>query len=138
MNVNSRTCALALGGFFAAGAAFAHHALPAEYDLNRSVIVSGKVTRIEWTNPHARFYADVRDRDGKTANWEFELGSPNGLMRRGWTSRSLKPGDVVTVNGHLARDGSHLVSTTAVHLADGREVFAGTSADSAVVEHPTK
>lgn len=117
----------------AAAAASAHHALPAEYDLNRPVTVMGKVTRIEWSNPHARFYVDVKEHNGKTTNWEFELGSPNGLMRRGWNSKSLKAGDVVTVNGYLARDGAHLVSTTAVHLADGREVFAGAASDGSPV-----
>jgi len=118
----------------AAPLAMAHHALPAEYDVNRPVTVMGKVTRIEWTNPHARFYVDVRERDGKITNWEFQLGSPNGLTRGGWSSKSLKPGDVVTVNGFLARDGAHLVSTTAVHLSDGREVFAGSASDGSPVK----
>ena len=137
--MNSRFIEAFLGGVMAAApAALAHHALPAEYDVSKPVTVMGKVTRIEWTNPHARFYVDVQERNGKTTNWEFQLGSPNGLMRRGWSSTSLKRGDVVTVNGYLARDGAHLVSTTAVHLSDGREVFAGSASDGSPVERPTK
>jgi hypothetical protein len=107
----------------------AHHSFAAEYDSNKPITLSGTVTKMEWTNPHARFYVDVKEADGKVTNWEFELGSPNGLMRRGWTRNSLKPGDQITVNGYLAKDGSKLVNARSVNLADGRKVFAGSSDD---------
>jgi hypothetical protein len=78
-------------------------------------------------NPHARFYIDVKDEKGEVANWELELGSPNGLMRQGWTRNSLKKGDVVSITGSLAKDGSKLANARTVKLADGRQVFAGSS-----------
>jgi len=103
--------------------AYGHHSLGAEYVLNQPITLNGKVTKIEWSNPHAHFYMDVKDKTGQVLSWELELGSPNGLARRGWTSTSLKPGNIVTVDGFIAKDGARLVSATAVHLADGTEVF---------------
>ncbi len=107
--------------------AWAHHSLGAEYVLNRPITLNGKVTKVEWANPHARFYIDVKDKSGQVTSWELQLGSPNGLMRRGWSSTSLKPGNIVTVDGFIAKDGARLVSATSVHLADGSEVFGGTA-----------
>ena len=109
--------------------AFAHHSFAAEYDANKPITLTGAVTKMEWQNPHARFYVDVKDESGKVINWEFELGSPNGLMRRGWTRNSLKPGDTVTVEGYLAKDGSKLANARNVTLSDGRKIFAGSSDD---------
>lgn len=109
--------------------AVAHHSFAAEYDSSKPIKLTGSVTKMEWTNPHARFYADVKDDSGTVVNWEFELGSPNGLMRRGWTRNSLKPGDVITVEGYSAKDGSHLVNARTVSLADGRKIFAGAAED---------
>ena len=83
--------------------------------------------KVEWTNPHAHFYISVKDDQGATANWEFEMGSPNALIRHGWNRNSLKPGDVVTVAGYLAKDGSKIANARSVTLADGRRVFAGSS-----------
>ncbi len=115
------------GVLMAALPVFAHHSLGAEYVLNRPITLNGKVTKVEWSNPHARFYLDVKDKSGQVITWELQLGSPNGLMRRGWTSTSLKPGNNVTVDGFIAKDGARLVSATAIHLADGTEVFGGTA-----------
>src|SRR5215469_9172582 len=106
---------------------FAHHSFAAEYDVKSPVMMTGTVTKVEWLNPHARFYIDVKDNSGKVANWEFELGSPNSLMRKGWTRNSLKPGDVVTVDGYRAKDGSSLGNARTINLADGRKVFAGSA-----------
>ena len=109
--------------------ALAHHSFAAEYDSNKPITLKGSVTKMEWQNPHARFYVDVTDEAGKITNWELELGSPNGLMRRGWTRNSLKPGDTVTVEGYLAKDGSKLANARNVTLGDGRKIFAGSSDD---------
>jgi hypothetical protein len=109
--------------------ALAHHSFAAEYDSNKPITLKGAVTKMEWQNPHARFYVDVTDETGKVTNWELELGSPNGLMRRGWTRNSLKPGDTVTVEGYLAKDGSKLANARNVTLGDGRKIFAGSSDD---------
>ena len=105
----------------------AHHSFAAEYDSAKPVTLTGTVTLVEWMNPHARFYIDVKDDKGAMVNWELELGSPNGLMRQGWTRNSLKKGDVVTITGSLAKDGSKLANARTVKLADGRQVFAGSS-----------
>jgi hypothetical protein len=107
--------------------AFPHHSFAAEYDATKPVTLSGTVTKVEWMNPHARFYVDVKDDKGGVANWEFELGSPNGLMREGWTRNSLKQGDVVTVTGSLAKDGTRLVNARKVTLADGTQVMGASS-----------
>jgi len=108
----------------------AHHSFAAEYDSNKPVTLTGTVTKVEWMNPHARFYIDVKDQNGAVSNWEMELGSPNGLMRAGWTRNSLKTGDVVTVWGALAKDGSKLANARKVTLSDGTQVLGASSADN--------
>ena len=110
--------------------ALAHHSFAAEYDIEKPLTVAGVVTKVEWTNPHARFYIDVRNDSGAITNWEFELGSPNNLMRRGWSRNSLKPGDSVSVEGFAARNDPHVANAKTVTLADGKKVFAGSSADT--------
>jgi uncharacterized protein DUF6152 len=127
-SVKTRIAVLLAGiGLLAAMPVFAHHSFAAEYDRNKPITLTGTVTKVEWMNPHARFYVDVKDDAGKVTNWEFELGSPNGLMRMGWTRNSLKPGDVVSIEGSQAKDGANLVNARSVKLADGRKVFAGSS-----------
>jgi hypothetical protein len=103
--------------------ALAHHSFAAEYDDKKPVKLSGAITKVEWLNPHVRFYMDVKDQDAKVSNWEFELGSPNGLMRSGWQRSSLKLGDMVTVEGHRAKDNSALANAGSVTLSDGRKLF---------------
>jgi DNA/RNA endonuclease YhcR with UshA esterase domain len=108
----------------------AHHAFAAEFDANKPLTITGTVTKVEWTNPHARFYVDAKDETGKIVNWDFELGPPNGLMRRGWTRNSLKPGHVVTVTGFRSKVAPHVANARTVTLSDGRQVFAGSSFDT--------
>jgi hypothetical protein len=103
----------------------AHHSFAAEYDANKPVTLHGSVTRVEWTNPHARFYIDVKESDGSVTSWNLELASPNVLVRQGWTRSSLKIGDEITVSGSMAKDGSKMANARNVTLASGKRVFAG-------------
>src|ERR1700722_8631991 len=108
-------CGLALIPGLTAPPAHAHHySFAAAYDVTKPIDLTGTVTKIEWMNPHARFYLDVKDDAGKVTNWEFELGSPNGLMRQGWTRNSMKIGDTISVQGSLAKDGSNLANARSV------------------------
>ncbi len=125
--MKSKLMGMIAGGLMVAAIpGLAHHSFSAEYDRAKNVSLKGTVTKVEWMNPHARFYLDVAD-GGKTTNWEFELGSPNGLMRQGWTAHSLKIGDVVAVTGSQAKDGSNLVNATNVAFENGKRVLGGAS-----------
>jgi hypothetical protein len=112
-----------------AAPARAHHSFAAEYDAAKPVTLKGVVSKIEWTNPHARFYIDVKDETG-TYTWNLELASPNVLTRNGWTRRTLNIGDEITVQGSLAKDGSKMANARSVVLASGKRVFAGSSGDA--------
>ena len=101
----------------------AHHSFAAQYDREKPVTLVGPVTRIEWMNPHVYFYMDVTDSAGKVTHWAVEGGAPNTLYRAGWRKDSLKIGDVVTVQGFLARDGSNLANLSTVTVAGGRRIF---------------
>ena len=90
-----------------------------QYDPDRPIMLKGVVTKIEWTNPHARFYIDVTDGAGNVINWNLELASPNILNRNGWSRNFVALGDEVTVDGSLARDGSKMANALTVTLADG-------------------
>ena len=120
--------ALVLGLIAPEAPTYAHHAVAAEFDLNKKVTLQGRVTKIEWMNPHVYVYVDV-DVDGKTANWACETAGPNTLARQGWSRLSLKIGDRVTVMGYRARDGSYVASAREVVLASGRKVFVGSPDD---------
>jgi len=111
--------------------AVGHHSFAAEFDASKPLKLSGAVTKVEWSNPHAWFYIDVKGEDGKVTNWGFELGSPNGLMRAGWTRNSMKIGDIVTVEASRAKDGSNNANARAVTLAStGQRLFAASSQTS--------
>ena len=107
----------------------AHHSFSAEFDADKPIKLTGAVTQLEWTNPHAWIYIDVKDDAGKVTNWGFELASPNGLMRSGWTRFSLKPGDVVTIEGTRAKNGSNRANAQTVLTPAGRKLFAGAATE---------
>ena len=107
----------------------AHHSFAAVFDVETSVDVSGTVTKVEWMNPHAWIYIDVDNGDGESTNWAFELGSPNGLMRRGWTRKTVQVGDTINVAGYRARDGSNRGNVKSIVLADGTELTGMSSRD---------
>jgi hypothetical protein len=113
------------GLLFSVMPASAHHAFAAEFDAKKGIKVTGTITKLEWTNPHAWLYVDVKDESGRLTNWSFELGSPNGLIRHGWRRTSLKEGDQVIIEGFAAKDGSNTANAHSVTLPDGRKVFAG-------------
>ena len=117
---------VALMGVSLPGVGLAHHSFDAEYDAKKPIELKGMVTRLEWTNPHVRFFVDVKDARGNVTNWDLELMSVNTLTRAGWTRNSLKIGDEVTVHAFLAKDGSNRANARgSVTLGDGRQVFAG-------------
>ena len=109
----------------------AHHGFAVEFDKDNPVTLTGVVTKMEFMNPHIYFYVDVKGKDGKVVNWAFEGGPPNVIYRQGWRKDTLKAGDVVTVKGFRAKDGTHLAACATVKLPDGREMNAGSGAVAA-------
>ena len=99
-----------------------HHSFAAVFDANTSVDVSGTVTEVEWMNPHAWIHLDVENEEGEVAHWLFELGSPSGLIRRGWSRETIRPGDVISISGYRARDGSLRGNVKNVILANGQQL----------------
>jgi hypothetical protein len=128
MKIKLAVVLVGIGMLLATRPVVAHHAFAAEFDADKPVKLTGAVTQVEWTNPHAWFHIDVKDETGKVTNWSLEMGSPNGLMRAGWTRNSMKVGDIVTVEGSRARDGSNIANALAVTLkSTGQRLFAASS-----------
>jgi len=109
--------------------AHAHHSFAAEFDINQPVRLMGKVTRIEWSNPHTYFYIDVVDANGTVINWAVEGPSPGALSRRAWQKGDLKVGDTVVVEGYRAKNGSNTANGRRVTLPDGRRLYGGSPGD---------
>lgn len=128
VNANARACLLAIVALASNGAAVAaHHSFAAEFDFQKPVTLKGSVVQWEMINPHGWITLDVAAEDGRKVQWMIETSNPNGLMRLGWTKRSLKAGDEITVEGYKAKDGSNTANAARITLADGRKVFAGSS-----------
>ncbi|HTW66526.1 MAG TPA: DUF6152 family protein [Bryobacteraceae bacterium] len=126
---------LVLAGFIGLAALplLAHHSFSADYDASKTFTLHGTVTRVDWMNPHVRFFMDVKDQTGKTTNWAFELGSPNALMRSGWSRNSLKIGDEITVQGCRAKDNSNRGNATSILSSDGKILLSGFSSGQPLI-----
>jgi len=130
MQTKSWAAVVALAAALGTTTARAHHSFAAEFDANVPVELTGTVTKVDWANPHTYFHIDVTSPKGEVESWALEMGSPNGLMRRGWTRDSMKVGDVVTVTGWRAKDGSLKGNARSVTLSTGRKLFAGSSQET--------
>jgi uncharacterized protein DUF6152 len=128
MRAKFAASAAIVGVLMGTGSVIAHHSFAAEFDATKPLTLKGIVTKIEWQNPHTYFYMDVTLAEGKVVNWGMEMGSPNGLMRQGWTRNTLKVGDAVTVEGSAAKDGTNVGNARVVVLdATGQRLFAASS-----------
>lgn len=116
----------------------AHHAFSAEFDANKPVKLRGNVVKMDWINPHAWLYVDVKNPDGSITNWMIELGPPNALLKRGWTKQSVPPGMEVIVDDYQSKDGALRANGRDVTLPDGRKMFTGSSNTGAPDERNEK
>ena len=120
-----------LGLLLAAVPVLAHHSFAAEFDAKKPVKLSGTVTKMEWINPHAWIYIDVKNTDGTVTNWMVEAGAPNALLRRGWTKNSLLPGTEIVIEGYQAKDGANRANGRDITFKDGKKLFVGSQGTGA-------
>jgi len=128
MKLKLLTAAVAAAVLSTTATAVAHHAFAAEFDIDKPITLTGKVSSVRWSNPHAWVYIDVQDAQGKVVNWAFETITANQLYRLGWRQSDLAPGTVVIVEGWVARNGTPTANTSSITLPDGRRMFARTPA----------
>jgi hypothetical protein len=126
---NSTLCVVLAALLLYAASASAHHAFSKTFDPSKQVNLSGTVTKIQWTNPHVITYVDVKDANGKVTNWKFEMGNPVSLTKAGWTRDKLNVGQMVTLQGWQAKNGSHFASAEEVTMASGERLSAASSYD---------
>jgi hypothetical protein len=124
----------AIGMFLATAPLWAHHAFEAEFDINKHVTLHGRVTQVEWINPHVWIHMDVKSSDGAVINWMVEGGPPNALLRRGWTKRSLPEGTEIVVEGYQSKDGASRANGRDITFPDGRKLLVGSSGPGAPPE----
>jgi hypothetical protein len=132
MRIRNASAVLAMATLMA-GTVLAHHSFTAEFDQNKRIKLTGKVTKMDWANPHAWVYLDV-ETNGKVVNWALETGAANALIRRGWKKGDLPAGTVLVVDGWQARNGSNTANVSSITFTDGKRLFAGSSNEQA----PTK
>jgi hypothetical protein len=113
-----------------AASALAHHSFSAEFDATQPITLKGKLTKMDWVNPHGWLYVDVVQPDGKVVNWAIEAGSPNSLLRKGLRQSDFPIGSEVVIDGYRARSGKPTANGTAVKFADGRNFFLGAPSDA--------
>ncbi len=128
------TLRIAIAMFLATGAVWAHHSFAAEFDANKHVTLRGRVTSVEWINPHVWIHMDVKGPDGTVVNWMVEGGPPNALLRMGWTKNSLPEGLEIVVDGYQAKDGAERANGKDITFPDGKKLFVGSSGPGAPPE----
>src|SRR5262249_28096603 len=138
MQLNRVLVAVCIAILFPTTAAFSHHSFAAEFDANRPITLKGTITKVDLVNPHSWLYLDVKEADGKVVNWAVEMGSPNGLIRRGISKSSVPVGTEVTVEGYKAKDGTPTANGTTIKMPDGKRLFAGSSAPDAPGGEPNR
>jgi hypothetical protein len=127
---------LVVAGGALTATASAHHSFAAEYDAKQPITLKGSVIKMEWINPHSWIHLAVKNADGTTTEWMIESGTPNTLVRRGFTKQSLQPGTEITVEGYRAKNGANRANGADLILADGKRLFLGSSGIGAPKDSP--